>query len=231
MKYWQHPKLCEYCGEEFTVKCVAAAKTRFCGRSCSAKWRMRQPEIIARVHTKEIHAKIGKKVSKWLRTTPEGRKNVDRIAALNPMTMPGVREKVSKTLRQMGHRPPWIGGKGRGMTRPQRLLLHHLGVGWLAEYPVPVNPKRANLPTCLYLDIGNPALMIAIEVDGATHCTHTVKEADQRKTEYLNGLGWKVLRFWNRQILDWIDTEMPMDHFISTTFKQNDIHLSPLPAC
>src|SRR2546426_7634115 len=45
----------------------------------------------------------------------------------SPMTLPGVRERVSLTLRRIGHRPPWSGGKGRGQTEPQRLLRQTLG--------------------------------------------------------------------------------------------------------
>src|SRR3990167_7140558 len=81
IKLWQQPRPCAWCGEPFTVKYVQAAKTRFCGRSCSAKWRMRQPEIVARVHTAEIHARIGAKVSTWLRETPKGRRHAHRFAA------------------------------------------------------------------------------------------------------------------------------------------------------
>src|SRR3990167_3219934 len=57
MKSWQHPRPCEWCGKEFTVQYVQATKTRFCGRSCSAKWRMSQPEYLAKVHTPEVAKK------------------------------------------------------------------------------------------------------------------------------------------------------------------------------
>jgi len=139
--------------------------------------------------------------------------------------MPGMREKVSGILRKMGHRPPWIGGKGRGLTEPQKILLRALGDGWEAEYPVPVNPRRDGLPTCYYLDLANPVMMVAIEVDGATHYLAEVKEADAKKTAFLNGRGWTVFRFWNREILRWKDSERPMEESISTTLRRSGIHL------
>lgn len=204
---WRKPRNCEYCGQSFVVKCVQAAKTRFCGRSCSAKWRMRQPEHVAKVHTKETHAKIGRKVSAWLRTTPKGQAHSRRFAAIKPMTMPGMRARVSATLRRMGHRPPWTGGKGRRLTTPQRLLWTALGPAWEAEYAVGVKPRRPDMPSCYFIDLACPERKIAIEVDGATHCTQAVKDADARKTAYLQSFGWTVLRFWNKEILAWVSGE------------------------
>lgn len=38
---------------------------------------------------------------------------------------------------------------------------------------------------------------LVIEADGGQHGP----ERDERRTLYLEGLGWKVLRFWNNDIL------------------------------
>src|SRR3990172_7793362 len=43
-------KQCEYCGERFQIIYRACTNTRFCGRSCSAKWRMRQPQFLLNLH-------------------------------------------------------------------------------------------------------------------------------------------------------------------------------------
>jgi len=41
---------------------------------------------------------------------------------------------------------------------------------------------------------------LAIELDGAQHCEPEAMEYDNARTEYLNGLGIKVLRFANKEI-------------------------------
>ena len=123
-KSWRLPRPCAWCGEMFTIKYVQAAKTRFCGRSCSAKWRMRQPEHLAKVHAPSVAAKRGAKRSAWLRSgDPKAEAQIARIAALNPMSMDGVRQKVSRRLRDMKHEPSVRGGNGRGLTPPQSALM------------------------------------------------------------------------------------------------------------
>jgi very-short-patch-repair endonuclease len=43
-------------------------------------------------------------------------------------------------------------------------------------------------------------LMLAIEVDGATHSTEERITSDQRRTKYLNRAGFGVLRFSNEDV-------------------------------
>src|SRR4030095_2302182 len=63
---------CELCGVEVSrpFQQSKRKKYRFCGTSCSAKWRMQQPEIRSKIYTDAIGAKIaasktGKK-NPWL---------------------------------------------------------------------------------------------------------------------------------------------------------------------
>lgn len=95
------------------------------------------------------------------------------------------------------------GGNGKGLTEPQRILRDRLG--WATEYVIPVNPRRPNYPTNYKVDLADPFSMIAVEVDGHSHKTTKIQEADKRKVEYLQALGWQVLRFWNDQILSDLD--------------------------
>jgi len=127
-----------------------------------------------------------------------------RMRVRNPSHDPAVRARVSATLRAIGHRPPWIGGKGRGTTEPQRRLWLGLGDGWVTEFAigVPRLPElQAQLPTCIYIDVAHPVMKIAIEVDGGSHCLLKTRAADARKETYLRSLGWTVLRFTNEEVM------------------------------
>jgi adenine-specific DNA-methyltransferase len=44
---------------------------------------------------------------------------------------------------------------------------------------------------------------LVVELDGGHHSNHT--QADQRRTECLNHLGYLVLRFWDHEVLTDLD--------------------------
>jgi very-short-patch-repair endonuclease len=50
------------------------------------------------------------------------------------------------------------------------------------------------------VDLADPAVKLAIEVDGETHRTAKWKALDRRKEAILAFLGWSVLRFWNEEV-------------------------------
>ena len=121
----------------------------------------------------------------------------------NPMSRPEIREKVSKTLKERGHRPPVRGGNGTGLTEPQKMLMDALTeLETTAEYVVPTKKRQEGYPTCYKIDVAIPNKMIAIEIDGYSHCSLKRKEQDKKKTDFLSGLGWKVLRFKNKQVME-----------------------------
>jgi hypothetical protein len=186
---------------------------------------MHQPEIVAKVHNPEVAAKRGAKKRAWFASgSPEAEAAKARFAQMGAVTSATSRHKMAATHRARGIRPPWTGGKGRGLTEPQRVLFADLGGHpWRTEFPVPVAPRRPDLPTCLYLDLALPERMIAIEVDGSSHRARIWQDRDARKTAYLVALGWTVLRFWNKDILTWSATGMPPDASISTIFRQHGI--------
>jgi very-short-patch-repair endonuclease len=41
--------------------------------------------------------------------------------------------------------------------------------------------------------------MLAIEIDGSQHAVNVAR--DERRTAYLNQQGWRVIRFWNNEVL------------------------------
>ena len=49
---------------------------------------------------------------------------------------------------------------------------------------------------------------IIIEVDGGQHNEPENIEYDKTRTEYLNNLGYKVVRFWNNEIYENIEGEV-----------------------
>ena len=100
------------------------------------------------------------------------------------------------------------GGNGKGMTKPQKLIFDKLGCGWFAEYKViPENNLREKYktPTHYKIDIANPILKIAIEIDGKSHKYLKRQEQDRRKTRVLELMGWSVYRFTNEEILKNVD--------------------------
>ena len=51
------------------------------------------------------------------------------------------------------------------------------------------------------LDFYCAEFRLAIELDGSQHMEELGQEYDKQRTAYLNGLGVKVLRFWNNEVL------------------------------
>ena len=46
-------------------------------------------------------------------------------------------------------------------------------------------------------------IKLAIELDGGQHSER--RNEDAQRTAWLEGQGWKVLRFWNNEVLDEVD--------------------------
>jgi very-short-patch-repair endonuclease len=94
------------------------------------------------------------------------------------------------------------GGNGT-ITPQQKKLWELLGEGWEMELPILTKNVKTlfkSLPPSYKVDIGNQEMKILIEIDGNSHKTKKWKFLDKRKTNVLNSLGWKVLRFWNEEV-------------------------------
>ena len=198
-------KNCALCGVEFSFRSSGEKnnnKRTFCTCSCAAKWRMSQPDRI------EINREVGRRNGGSLKgkTNPGATRYMTEN---NPMFKEECRLKVSKTLREKKHRPVFRGGNGKPLTQPQKLLNEALG--WEnTEYVVKTASVQhlftPRLPHHLKIDIANPALMIAIEVDGVSHKSVAGQERDRRKNLALSSLGWSVLRFTNQQVMSSLDS-------------------------
>lgn len=121
-----------------------------------------------------------------------------RMKANNPMRREDVRRRVSDSMRAIGHKPPIQGGNGRGLTAPERLLAEATG---LSPHVVPTGGRGHGYPTNYKLDLANPRVKLSIEIDGGSHKSLAVREADERKTYFLESRGWTVLRFTNEEVL------------------------------
>ncbi len=96
---------------------------------------------------------------------------------------------------------PVRGGNGKGPTIPEKTLLAALGYEWEYNHVVITGGRSEGYPSCYKIDIANSRKMVAIEIDGYTHNSPIIKEKDARKTEFLEGLGWKVFRVSNRRAI------------------------------
>ena len=53
------------------------------------------------------------------------------------------------------------------------------------------------------VDYCSPKLKLIIELDGSQHLDQ--EEYDSERTEYLRGQGYRVLRFWNKDVMNDLD--------------------------
>lgn len=210
---------CEWCQKERVIPSThRGAMPRFCNRSCSAKWRTSQPwakEMASRVGKASV-AKTGGLKTMWQR---EDFQQIvkERMKTRNPMADPGIVERAAAKKRGRPFPAP-RGGNGRGLTRPQALVL-----GWttslVAEFAVGV-PKEARMGTEVRrysIDLADPERKLAIELDGISHRTKMGRARDARKDAILSFLGWQVLRLWNWEVTDSPDeTRKRVESFLTS---------------
>jgi hypothetical protein len=159
------------------------------------------PSIKMKVHNQTTYKKMSEGLKKFYADgSPMALQQIERIRKLNPTADPDVRLKISQTLKNMRWKPIKQGGNGTPLPIPQSKLLKLLGKMWYSEYAVPLGKRKIGYPTCYKIDIAYPEKMIGIEVDGYSHCSR--KELDKKKTQKLNSLGWKILRFSNKEIME-----------------------------
>lgn len=199
-------KYCVWCGAPFQEY----KEKRFCGTSCSAKWRMSQPEIRAKVYTQECKIKaMETRLKTWVGSEAyiqHCKNSSERMKKSNPMTSKKTREKMRATKEKNGTLHVWnggpIGGNGRGLTKQQAILFAKLGDGWEVEYIIPTKTlkQKYSAPNHYKIDIAHPQKKIAVEIQGNTHHWEKIKERDVRKKLFLEQLGWTVFIFWNKEV-------------------------------
>ena len=88
----------------------------------------------------------------------------------------------------------------RGMTRAEVLLWAKLrggAIGYRFRRQAPVGP--------FVVDFACVEARLVVEIDGATHATAEEVGRDDARTRYLDHEGWRVLRFWNWEVVENID--------------------------
>lgn len=131
------------------------------------------------------------------------------------------RKRIKETHKRKKLQPIKRGGNGRLLPLPQLALLHALGLGWEAEYPIKTYAGHRNgvYPNCYKVDIGNPQKMIAIELDGFTHATIQRRKEDKKKSEKLAQLGWRVFRVSNKRALELYSTFESVDTLLTSLME------------
>lgn len=196
-------KECLWCHEEFTFHSRGEKKNSkrlFCKNSCAAKWRMDDPK------RKEISRDVA---TKYLAHSMVGRKRPDASERMKRMNQ----DEDFITKSKIGFKkwskdnPTFLSRGGNGkLTIPQKTLSAVLN--WEMEVAIKTSSVKDQfncLPTHYKVDIGNRELKIAIEVDGRSHTTKKWKFLDKRKESVLLSMGWSVLRFWNKEVMDELD--------------------------
>ncbi len=136
----------------------------------------------------------------------------------NPSRKKEVRDKISATLKKIGHKPTIQGGNGKPRPVPEILLHTALGGAWINGYRV----NTGTLPRSFEIDIVRLEGKIAIEVDGYSHCSLERQKQDRRKERILKKLGWKVLRFSNQEVLNGLDEVLEKVREF-TTYKSQEV--------
>lgn len=198
----QFPLICKWCRSPFLGD---RPDRQFCGKRCSSQSRWTDPAK---------RAVQGDKMRQLRERPGVAEKLVEYLASeRNPFHSAEVRQRGIDVHRQRGY-AELNGGNGRGRTVPQRVLAAALG--WPTEYVVRTGADYQ--PHHYKIDIAQPELWIAIEVDGASHKAIAVQAADRRKDEFLRASGWEVLRFTNEQVMR--ELESVLQAVASTTSKR-----------
>tara|TARA_Y100000310_G_scaffold339361_2_gene431810 strand:- start:1337 stop:1786 length:450 start_codon:yes stop_codon:yes gene_type:complete len=118
----------------------------------------------------------------------------------NPMRNAATRAKVSRTLKEIGHKPPFRGGNGTGLTECEALVSQATGLSPVAVGIPKWLREAEGTPRNYKIDLGCQEQKVGIEIDGASHNNPTRRSQDRKKERVLSALGWSVLRFTNSRV-------------------------------
>jgi very-short-patch-repair endonuclease len=85
-----------------------------------------------------------------------------------------------------------------GLSLDQFNLWQALGDGWYPQFWV--SPLGA-MPGMVFfmIDVADPVAMVAVEVDGPSHCGKR-RQRDLDRQRWLEFTGWTVFRFTNKEV-------------------------------
>jgi adenine-specific DNA-methyltransferase len=92
------------------------------------------------------------------------------------------------------------------MTPTEQKMWYYLRNNRLCGYKF----KRQVVIGDFIVDFVSDSEKLIIEIDGGQHNSEDSLEYDRKRTEYLNDKGYKVLRFWNNQVLNEMDVVLDL---------------------
>jgi len=189
-------KPCEWCGTTGVPK-----YGRFCGKSCSAKWRMSREDYKKSIYTEEHARKLSEATKRIMAEDPERcLRSSKRMIEHNPMQSAETRAKVSLAMKNNHVLGSKVirGGNGKGASPCEQAIFDCfpcLVLGYVQSLGhVPGYPHHYKI------DLAYPERKVGIEIDGGSHCTLERQSQDRKKEAKLSELGWTIVRFTNRQV-------------------------------
>jgi hypothetical protein len=204
--------ICEICG---TVRMMRLRKGRppskYCSQPCQRKGSAKTREVQEVEKTcptclKSFKTKPGYKTeycSALCGQRSEKKRTLSskRMRVSNPMKDESVRQAVSERMKGIDPFKDNRGGNGRGPTKAEKSLAEvgQFKMGHIVKTGHCRN--GSGYPISYKLDLAWPSLKITVEVDGPSHQSLRVQEADRRKESFLRSKGWKVFRVSNEEAL------------------------------
>ena len=90
------------------------------------------------------------------------------------------------------------------MTYPERILWSRLRANQMDGHKF----RRQHALGSYIVDFVCLSARLVIEIDGDTHDSESRQASDTFRTTYLETLGFRVLRFWNHQMVEELDESM-----------------------
>jgi hypothetical protein len=209
---------CESCKNQFSFRTpgpvtLSKKPRRFCSVSCKMRAQRANPES----EVKYQEAMRPHWDNPWNKGLPNP-EAAYRMKYDNPMKSDEMRARLSRTLKAMGHKPPVQGGNGRRLSVPQQLLADMTDLP--TEYVIRTKPIRhlmEGLAKHYKADLADPARRLVVEVDGNSHNSPKARATDAKKDTALSLLGWSVLRFSNREVMENTDSVVAIIRSFTTS--------------
>ena len=196
-------KVCEYCGKELTLK-QEKEGNRFCGNSCSMKYKKANYNYKPMEYTPEIRKKLSNSMKKNWKNEEFRKQNHKRMTENNPMFNSENIQKMMNSLAINGTKNTQNNFKaGNGKISEIEQIAYNILVplGFIYNYAIGMRELRIAYPEKRFANNYKPDFVdlkkkIAIEIDGSNHGGKH-KIIDQKKEFALNYYGFKVFRFSN----------------------------------
>jgi very-short-patch-repair endonuclease len=175
---------CSICG---TLYWKRKEEQTTCSKVCSGKLKMQDPWVKSQITSGGIRAlqRHRDQHGVWNKGVPWSE---------------DVRVKMSESHKKANH-DHLNGGNGTGGSRAENLLRTVLPDHFVQEYVFKMPYRPPGYPTHYKLDFADPVRKLAIEVQGQSHITVSVRQKDLKKRTFLEKFGWTVLYVTNEEVM------------------------------